>query len=150
MIERPRISGRRIRVLLASAVLAVGVAVPAHVAAAPTAAATTTACYAATPTKTFSSIVGNRKAWYNIKWCSSGGKITSVSLFWCDGSGSVIYAYTGCSVKTTTGIGASYYGVSGKWTFRSGAAGAYIYSYITVTSRHNANGTYSGTWCLNC
>jgi len=149
MIERRRNSGRRIRLLLASAVLAVGVAMPVHVAPAPAAAATTT-CYTATPTKTFSQWVGNRKAWYNIKWCSSGGKITSVSLFWCDGNGSVAYYHTGCSVKTTTGTGASYYGVSGKWNFRSGAAGAYIYSFITVKARHNANGTYSGTWCLNC
>jgi hypothetical protein len=149
MIDRRRIAGRRVRVLLATAVLAIGVAVPAHVAAAPASAATTT-CYQATPTKTFSQIVGNRKAWYNLKWCSSGGKITSTSLFWCDGDGSVIYAYTGCSVKTTTGNGSSYYGVSGKWTFRSGAAGAYVYSFITVTAKHNANGTYSGTWCLNC
>ena len=107
-------------------------------------------CYVATPTKTFPQAAGNRKAWYNIKWCSSGGKITSVSLFWCDGSGGGIYAYTSCSVKTTTGTGASYYGVSGKWTFRTGALGYYIYSNITVTARHNANGTYSGTWCLNC
>jgi hypothetical protein len=137
----------RLRALLATIFIVGAVAAPSHVFASSAAAAT---CYQATPTWSTSNAGGSRKAWYNIKWCSSGGKVTSVSLFWCDGSGSGIYQYTGCTKKTTTGTGSASYGVSGKWTYRTGALGAYVYSYITVTAKHNANGTYGGTWCQNC
>lgn len=125
----------------------------AHLLAAPNAvtlAATT--CYVATPTWRLYNGYGTlvHKTWYNVKWCSSGGKITSVSNFWCDGTGGGGWAYQGCNVKTTTGTGGSYYGVSGKWTFRFGASGVYTYRYVTVSAKHNPNGTYTGNWCANC
>lgn len=113
-----------------------------------------TTCYLATPTWRLYNGYGQlvHKTWYNIKWCSSGGKVTSVpsSTFWCDGTAGGGWQYMSCNVKSTTGTGSSYFGVSGSWTFRFGAGGVYIHRYVTVAAKHYADGRYTGTWCANC
>jgi hypothetical protein len=84
-------------------------------------------------------------SWYYIEWCASGGVITSVPSFFCDGLGAQGWEYRGCT-KNRGSTGYTTMKVNGTWTFRFGCCGAYTYRTHKVDATHRANGTYSGTW----
>ena len=86
-------------------------------------------------------------SWYYIEWCVSGGVITSVPTFTCDGLGAQLWDYRGCT-KSRGSTGFSTMKVSGTWTFRMGCCGVYTYRTHKVDATHRANGSYSGTWWI--
>lgn len=111
------------------------------------ATATTATCYWAQPEYKVYNGFGNLAtwSWYYIEWCASGGVITSVPAFFCDGLGAQGWEYRGCT-KSRGSTGFSTMKVNGTWTFRFGCCGVYTYRTHKVDATHRANGTYSGTW----
>ena len=108
---------------------------------------TTATCYWAQPEYKVYNGWGNLAtwSWYYIEWCASGGVITSVPSFYCDGLGAQGWEYRGCN-KSRGSTGFATMKVNGTWTFRFGCCGVYVYRTHKVDATHRANGTYSGTW----
>jgi hypothetical protein len=106
-------------------------------------ALSTESCWWAKPTATVNG--GENKAWYYIEWCGANGVVTKVLTLTCSGSGTSGWKFTGCSIRRGS-LGFSSVRVLGHWDFRWGWAGYYLYRYMEVDARHNADGSYSGTW----
>jgi hypothetical protein len=109
------------------------------------------ACFEGGKTFTHHINAGKITAWYNLRWCGSGGKVTSASNLWCQGTATGAREYNGCSIGGS-GVGSSPYRVSGTWNFRIWTPGVPfpISQPLRLTAAHNPSGTYTGTWCLNC
>ena len=88
------------------------------------------------------------KAWYYIEWCGRGKKVTKVLTLFCGGVAGAGFSYGRCSIRRGS-TGHSRVNVSGTWRFpfRVGLY-TFITRTMTVSSRHYANGRYSGTWWL--
>lgn len=99
-------------------------------------------CYWAKPKINIS---GEHNSYYYIEWCGKDGKVTKVLTLFCRGADYYIWDYRGCSIDHGS-VGYSSVYVDGRWSYRAGAAGWYVYRTHRVEANHYHNGYYSGTW----
>lgn len=105
-------------------------------------------CYAARIRWTLYNSLGvAMDSWYDIQWCASGTTVISVPVLACDQVAANGWQEDGpCTVRLTTTTGYSYVGVAGKWKYKSGCCGVYVYSTVTVDAKHYYDGRATGTW----